>query len=512
MKNTYSPDILNCLANLSSDEVFTSPELANRMLDLLPQELFGSPKTRFLDPCSKSGVFLREITKRLLVGLEKQIPDLQQRIDHIMSKQVFGIACTDITAEMSRRTLYCTKQANGEYSVTTAFHDVQGNLKYERCRHTWNAQGRCEHCGASQGEYLRAETRETYAYPFIHKSIKEIFKKDMQFDVIIGNPPYQMSTGGSVESQAIPLYNKFVLCAKKLNPRFLVMIIPSRWMNGGFGLDSFREEMLNDRHIRVLHDYMESEECFPGVALAGGVCYFLRDKDNPGICKVYTHMNGNMTFSERNLLEKDMDTFIRFNEAISIVNKVKSLNERSFSEIVSPRDPFGLNYMENGHENMFKLFCPKETEGSCKIYSFNWQKTGIQYAETKYITTNKDALTKYKIFISKANGAASNKAPYSVLSKPIVAEPNTFCNMTYLLVGPFNSKKEADSACSYINTKFFRFLVSILKNTQNALRKVYAIVPIQQFSHPWTDEMLYKKYNLDKDEIAFVESMIRPME
>ena len=186
MKNNYSPDILNCLANLSSDEVFTSPELANRMLDLLPSELFHSSRTRFLDPCSKSGVFLREIAKRLLAGLEEQIPDLQKRIDHIMTKQVFGIACTDLTAEMSRRTLYCTKQANGEYSVATCFDDAQGNLRYMRCQHTWE-NGKCKHCGANRAQYDRVETIETYAYPFIHKSIKEILKKDMQFDVIIGN-------------------------------------------------------------------------------------------------------------------------------------------------------------------------------------------------------------------------------------------------------------------------------------------------------------------------------------
>ena len=221
MKQKYSPDILNCLANLSSDEVFTSPELASRMLDLLPQELFHSPKTRFLDPCSKSGVFLREITKRLLIGLEGQIPDLQERIDHVMTQQVFGIACTDLTAEMSRRTLYCSKQANGEYSVSTAIHDVQGNLLYERCHHTWNAQGRCEYCGASKGEYLRTDSRETYAYPFIHKSIKEIFHTNMQFDVIIGNPPYQLNVGVEKENYAIAIYHKFVQQAKKLNPRYL---------------------------------------------------------------------------------------------------------------------------------------------------------------------------------------------------------------------------------------------------------------------------------------------------
>ena len=250
MKERYAPDILNCLANLSSDEVFTSPELANRMLDLLPQELFRSPKTRFLDPCSKSGVFLREIAKRLLAGLEEQIPDLQERIDHIMTKQVFGIACTDLTAEMSRRTLYCSKLANGKYSVTEAFRNDAGNVWYQRCKHTWNAQGRCEYCGASKGEYLRTDTRETYAYPFIHKPIKEIF--NMQFDVIIGNPPYQLNVGVEKENYAIAIYHKFVQQAKKLNPKYLVMIIPARWYAGGRGLDEFRDEMLHDEQIVLL--------------------------------------------------------------------------------------------------------------------------------------------------------------------------------------------------------------------------------------------------------------------
>ena len=288
MKQKYSPDILNCLANLSSDEVFTSPELANRMLDLLPQELFQSPKTRFLDPCSKSGVFLREITKRLLVGLEGQIPDLQERIDHVMTQQVFGIACTDLTAEMSRRTLYCSKQANGEYSVSTAFHDVQGNLLYERCHHTWNAQGRCEYCGASKGEYLRTENRETYAYPFIHKSIKEIFHKDMQFDVIIGNPPYQLDDGGYGAS-ARPIYPNFVQQAKTVNPRYICMIIPARWYAGGKELNGFRDEMLKDNRIRIIYDIPNASDCFPGVEIKGGVNYFLYSDDYTGDCEHIIH-------------------------------------------------------------------------------------------------------------------------------------------------------------------------------------------------------------------------------
>jgi site-specific DNA-methyltransferase (adenine-specific) len=492
MKNNYSPDILNCLANLSSDEVFTSPELANRMLDLLPQELFRSPKTRFLDPCSKSGVFLREIAKRLLAGLEEQIPDLQERINHVMTKQVFGIACTDLTAEMSRRTLYCSKQANGEYSVSTAFGNAQGNLLYERCHHTWNAQCRCEYCGASKGEYLRTESRETYAYPFIHKSIKEIFHKDMQFDVIIGNPPYQLNDGGGTGSSAMPIYHLFVQQAKKLNPCYLSMIIPARWYAGGKGLDDFRTEMLNDNKIKYLVDYFDSAECFPGIDLSGGVCYFLWDKKHDGYCEVTTHRHGNSTTLVRPLLEKNSETFVRFNEAVTI--RRKTLDDfQSLESIVSARKPFGD-------------IVAKE-KGDTKVYA--WPENGnINRSE---IRQNKAIVDKYKVCIAKAYGERGD-FPYLVLGKPFVAEPNSCCTETYLVLDSFDNIRQAENMVSYVKTKFFRFLVLLKKNTQNAPRGVYQFVPIQDFSHPWTDEMLYKKYGLDKDEIAFIESMIRPME
>lgn len=509
----YNPDVLSCLANLSNDEVFTPPEVVNQMLDMLPQELFSNPDTTFLDPATKSGVFLREIAKRLMVGLEKQIPDVQERVDHIFKKQLFGIAMTELTSLLSRRSLYCSKYPNSNFSVTR-FDSPEGNIRFHRIQHTWE-DGKCVFCSVSRKSVLgndeRGKSLESHAYEWIH-TIKPEECFNMKFDVIISNPPYQVSTAGSVESQALPIYHKFISQAKKLQPRYLSMIIPSRWMNGGFGLDDFRKEMLSDKHIRVLHDFLNADDVFAGISLTGGACYFLWDKEHEGKCDVYTHSDGgNVTESERYLLEDGLDTFIRLNEALSILNKVRSKGEQSFSDIVSQRDPFGLNYFENGHENMFKKMTLTKQHGDCPIYSFGWQKNGISYTSPNYITDNKAAFGKHKVFISKANGAASTKIPYAVLSKPFVAGPNTICNMTYLLVGPFENETTATNAALYITTKFFRFLVSLLKNTQNAYKKVYTFVPMQDFSEQWTDEKLYDKYGFSSKEIDYIESMIKEM-
>ena len=515
MKNNYSPDILNCLANLSSDEVFTSPELANRMLDLLPQELFCSPKTRFLDPCCKSGVFLREIAKRLLIGLEQQIPDLQQRIDHIMTKQVFGMACTDLTAEMSRRTLYCSKLANGKYSVTEAFRNDAGNVWYQRCKHTWNVQGRCEHCGASKGEYLRTDTRETYAYPFIHKSIKEIF--NMQFDVIIGNPPYQMSDGGQGAS-APPIYHYFVQQALKLNPRYLCMVIPSRWMSGGRGLDDFRATMLKDKHLKVLHDYPNSQECFAGVDIKGGVCFFLWDKLANGDCRVVTHHTDSIIETVRPLLEKGLDTFIRYNEQISIIKKIQKFKEKSLSEWLQAGRFFGFHTKikwDNEDEGWLQTADGKDFIRIYKKWSDQHGVTihvhgGPFYMKLDDIPRNKEFVLVRKVIIPEAGNPDS-----TILGRPRVAEPMSCSSNTFIVAihpnGSF-SEEEASNLLTYLKTKTLRMLVASRTTTQHMPPQAYQFVPIQDFSHPWTDEMLYKKYGLDEKEIAFIESMIRPME
>lgn len=509
-ETNYNPDVLTCLANLSNDEVFTPPSLANQILDALPQELFTNPKSTFLDPVSKSGVFLREIAKRLTVGLEKQIPDKQERLNHIYKNQIFGVAITELTSLLSRRSLYCSKTANGKYSICDAFDDENGNILYNRLNHTWH-NGKCTYCGASQEVYDRGDDLEAYAYQFLHTDKPEkLF--NMKFDVIVGNPPYQLNDGGGTGSSAIPLYHKFIQQAKKLNPTFLSMIIPARWFTGGRGVDEFRNEMLNDDRIKIIHDFPNASDCFPGVEIKGGVCYFLWEKDHRGNCTIHTH-KGNVIVSEakRALLEKGADTFIRYNDAISILKKIQNLKEKSFSNIISANDPFGFDVrVENSYKRVKPKFKKEAFKDSVRFYYNGWQREGLGYIENTSISKNPDWIKDYKVYITKAYGAGES-FPHQIVNTPILGEPLTCCTETYLVIGPFSSKKRAENVMSYIETRFFRFLVLLIKNTQNAMKKVYTFVPMQDFDEPWTDEKLYKKYGINEEEIAFIESMIRPM-
>ena len=496
-RDTYNPDVLNCLANLSNDEVFTPPSLANQVLDLLPQELFASPTTTFLDPVSKSGVFLREIVKRLDRGLETRMPDRQERIEHILHKQVFGIAITELTAHLARRSVYCSKNADSPLSVCR-FDTVDGNIHYRPLRHTWT-NGKCRYCGAPQEVYDRGDQAEQYAYEFIHTDKPHTLFNNMKFDVIIGNPPYQLSDGGA-QASAMPIYQLFVEQAQKLNPRFLSMIIPARWYAGGKGLDEFRDAMISDKRIRVLHDFQSATDCFgTGVEIKGGVCFFLWMRDNVGKCHIVTHKGKEVIEDERFLKEEGSDVFIRYKEGVDILKKVKTHQSQSFMHLVSSQKPFGLRTFVQGTKTPFPQ--------SLKVY----QNGGVGYVARSEIVKGHDLLGTYKIYVSRAYNAGDN-FPHQIIGKPIMGEPNTACTETYIAIGPFATKSETESAMSYIATKFFRFMVFLTKVSQMAPAKVYQFVPLQDFSHPWTDEMLYKKYGLSDEEIAFIESMIRPME
>ena len=495
----YNPDVLSCLANLSNDEVFTLPALANQMLDLLPQELFRSSKTTFLDPATKSGVFLREIAKRLLEGLKDEIPDLQTRINHILTKQIFGLGITELTALLARRTLYCSREANGKFSVCEGFNDPKGNIFYSPLKHQWE-NGRCVKCGASEQVYNRGDELENHAYSFIHQDLANINEKlPVKFDVIIGNPPYQLSDGENLNG-ATPIYDTFVEQAKKIAPRYLSMIIPARWFTGGRSLDKFRDQMLNDRRISEIHDFPNSSDCFTGVEIKGGVCYFLWEEQYDGDCKVVTHENGKQSEPMiRPLKEDSLDIFIRYNQAVEILHKVAEFKEESFSKIVSSAKPFGLRTFFKGNPEPYK-----SSNHNVKLY----QNRGIGYVKQEDIPVNKQWIHAHKVIAPYAVGSGDSKTDWV---KPIYAEPNTACTETYLVMGPFEDKQTCENVMSYINTRFFHFMLTLKKNTQHTTKKVYELVPMQDFSRPWTDKELYEKYQLTQAEIEYIESMVRPM-
>ncbi len=494
---SYNPDVLSCLANLSSDEVFTPPSLANEMLDLLPAELWSNRDAKFLDPVCKSGVFLREIAKRLLKGLEKEIPDLQTRIDHIFHNQIYGIAITELTGMLSRRSVYCSKKADGEYSIVE-FDTEQGNIIFNRTDHKWKNE-KCEYCGASKGEYDRSEDLETHAYQLIHTDKPEkIF--NMKFDVIIGNPPYQLGSDGGTRD--VPIYNKFVDQAKKLSPRFMSMIIPSRWMATGLGLSESRRSMLSDRRIRKIVDYERMSDVFPGVDFEGGVGFFLWDRDNEGDCSFTTRSGDEIVGPiDRNLNE--FDVLVRDSRALGILRKVLEKSEKSITAILSVDKEFGWT-------SNFSGFHAEQRNDDVALHYNRQGKRLTGWINRHDITKSASLIDTWKVMVPAAYGERGNR-PATVLGRSFIAEAPSVCTQTYLFFY-LDSEKKAESVQSYLQTRFLRFLVSLRKITQHATRSTYSWVPLQKWNRMWTDEALYKKYGLSDEDIAFIESMVRPME
>ena len=506
-----NPDVLTCIANLSNDEVFTPPELANRMLDTLSEawaaendgaDIWADKSVKFLDPFTKSGVFLREITSRLTKGLEKEIPNLEKRVNHILAKQVFGIAITQITSLLARRSVYCSKHAKGEHSIAKSFASDDGNIWFQRIKHTWDGD-KCKYCGAAKSVFDRAIGLETHAYAFIHTDdikarLAEIFGGNMQFDVIVGNPPYQLASDGGTRD--IPIYNKFVEQAKKLEPRYLSMVIPSRWMASGLGLSDFRKAMLEDRRIRQLMDYERMDLVFPGVDFEGGICYFLWDRDHAGKCEVTT-VTGEETTGPMARDLNEYDVLVRDSRGVDILKKVRAADEHSIIEILSADKEFGWT-------SNFDGFRPDKKPSDVALYYGRSGKRLIGGIARKDITKSPHLIDTWKVMTSKAYGERGAR-PAMVLGPNFIAESPSVCTQTYLFFY-VASKKQAESLQSYLNTRFFRFLVSLRKITQDATRATYTWVPQQTWDRVWTDEVLYKKYRLSKDDIAHIEGSIRP--
>jgi site-specific DNA-methyltransferase (adenine-specific) len=509
----HNPDVLMCIANLSNDEVFTPPELVNQMLDTLESawadanngaNIWEDKDVTFLDPCTKSGVFLREIVKRLTVGLDKQFPDLTERVNHILTKQAYGIAITELTSLLARRSLYCSKSANGIHSVARVFKTEAGNVWFERTEHVWDG-GKCKFCGASKAEYARSKDLESHAYAFIHSEdvkvqVSNMFGGSVQFDVIIGNPPYQMSDGGAAAS-ARPIYHAFIRQAKNLDPRFIVMVTPSRWFAGGKGLDQFRTEMLNDTRLRAIIDFVQEKDAFPSVNINGGVNYFLWDRDYSGKCSVTTVPPGGVRGAPLLRSLNAFDIFVRRNEAISILEKVMARGEDSFAKRVSSLKPFGLRTFFHGSTI-------KTPKSSIKFYGSG----KVTWVSQDQIEANHSWIKKWKVLVPAASDG-NEIYPLPIWDKggPFISGPNEACSETYLVASLASTKAEAQLIVAYMRTKFFRFMVSIRKVAQHNKMENFLFVPDVPLDGEWSDKALYARYKLAQNDIDFIESTIREM-
>jgi Eco57I restriction-modification methylase len=497
----HVPDILDCLAQLSNDEVPTPPKLARAMLDLLPAEIWSDPELRWLDPFCKSGVFLREIVSRLLDGLADWEPDFAKRREHIFCSMVFGAAITEITGQISRRTVYYSRDASGEHSVVR-FDENAGNLPFVPGKHDFR-RGRCRTCGAPE-DLERGRGRENYAYAFTHGAYPTKEMEAMKFDVIVGNPPYQIDDAGH-NASATPIYHRFVERAIELAPRYVLMITPSRWFVGGKGLDKYRARMLSDRRIRELVDYPKLYDGFPGVKIRGGVSYFLWDHDHDGPCSIQTMWEGEPLGPPVRRSLDAYDVLVRRNEAVGILEKVRAYRvdgqpEKTLDAKVSSQKPFGLRTFFHGADSRDGMADPIALYGSQKS----------TWIERRDIPQNAEWIDDWKVLMSRVQGTSA-AVERQFLGRPIVSGPGEACTESYVVAGRFSTELAAQRYAAYLRTRFVRFLVSLRKSTQDAARDVYAFIPDVALDREWTDGDLYKRYGLTDEEIAFIESQVKEM-
>lgn len=541
-------DILETITNVGNDEVFTPRKTCDMILDSLPEEVWNNPNYKWLNPATKNGIFEREIAIRLDHGLKDIIPDEETRKKHILQNMIFAIGQTKFTANVARRTLYYCSQANRKcdgikasdghyvngYAIGNGswFNDEEGNIKTPRTEHSFDSSGKCKYCRVkSDSKYNSPDQREHYSYEFIHycnlaleRHLQDLFFKgdrNMKFDVIIGNPPYQLSDGGA-QASARPIYQLFVENSISLNPKYLCMIIPSRWMIGGKGLDDFRKKMIEDTHFSCLNDFLNPKECFPNNDIKGGVCYFVWDRDHNGPCDITSYTQNGVRKSTRTLKKEGIDIFIRDEILVSILDKVLVRNEKTLDTIVSARKPYGLEAETMVSASKFGLpeFSTEKIDGGYEIFGLgDKMKRTWKYLPKNYpIPKKSPCLNKYKVFIAEAYGCGNIG---EVPSTPVLSTPGQLCTETFLEIGPFDDALSAENVIKYIRTRFFRTLVGIQKQTQHTTQKVYRFVPLLNFGSnvdiDWSqsvsniDEQLFKRYSLADEEIEFIKKNIQEM-
>lgn len=495
----HVPDILDCLAQLSNSAVPTPPKLARAMLNLLPEEVWSRPDYVWLDPFSKSGIFLREIATRLFDGLADWEPDFIKRREHIFRNMLFGTSTTEMTGIISRRTVYCSADASSAHSVVR-FDDLQGNLLFVPSEHDFDKDGKCRICRAPQ-DLERGDARENYAYSFIHDTYPTKEMADMKFDVIVGNPPYQVGTEG-FGATASTIYHHFVEKAIELEPRYVLMITPSRWFAGGKGLDDFRSKMIQDRRLLKLVDNPKLFDCFPGVEIKGGVSYFLWDREHAGDCEFSTRVDGVIRSTMVRDLRSGDGVLVRDNAAMSIIRKAASRHDQTGDALCSVRKPFGLNMYSN-----YPGSVPEPFDGAIPLIYSN--KVG--YSRIDQIERNHAWIDTWKVLIPKAGDGHGRDVSY-VIGEPIALAPGSACTQTYLIAGMFGTREETRNYALYLTTKFARFLILQRKVTQDLTPDRLSFVPVPEMTRPWLDEDLYVHYGLDSDEVEYIESTIHPRE
>lgn len=495
---THVPDVLETLAQLPNDEVYTPPKLVNAMLDILPEHVWSEPDYTWLDPATKSGVFLREVARRLMVGLADWEPDGAKRREHILKHMLYGAAITQMSGEIARRSLYQTKNATGTEIKDEALRDLvvhldssDGNVPFVPTEHMLDKAGKfCTVCRAP-ATLIRAN-RESFAYSFLHGTYPTKELADMKFDVIVGNPPYQigMDDGkGNRTANITPLYNLFVEKAIAMSPRYVLMITPSRWFTSGHGLTDYRLKMMNDRRLRALVDNPKLYDVFPQAEIKGGVSYFLWDREYDGDCEFSTRIDGSIRDTANRDLRQGVDVILRDNFAAGVVGKIAS-------------DPFGASIKTN-----FRGAEEEPFEGSIPLVFVN--KVG--YIRRDQLERNQAWIDRWKVLIPKA-GDGHGREPAYVLGEPIALAPGSACTQSYLVAGTFDTRSEAENYAYFMTTKFLRFLVLQRKISQDLTPSRFAFVPMLDMTRRWTDADLYEHFHLASDEIAYVEQVIGPRE